>query len=214
MAHYDTDADVFDRVWPGGYVETFEGYVNVGCAKYREGHIAAVLGKFFNRQHTCLEIGPGGGLWTRKYLIPNFRQVIALDVVSQKFGGKLKYIRVPNRDFSCHGVDDGSIDFLFSFGCFCHLSVEAQSEYLRSAYRKMRDGAFGLVMFANFDRHPNWNKMSAEERRAHEGNRNPEGAVWFYNDLATTRKMIEEAGFRGFYDCMPDFRDTLAAFQK
>ncbi len=123
----DTEAAVFETVWPGGYVETFEGYVNIGCGQYVEKDIAQFLLAFFDKDQHCLEIGPGRGLWTTKYLIPNFRKVTCLDVVTQKFEGDCDYIRIPSKDFSCAGVEDDSIDFLFSFGVFCHLSAEAQA---------------------------------------------------------------------------------------
>ncbi len=215
MFERDTEAEVFATVWPGGYIETFEGYVNIGCGKYVEKDIAEILSNYHDRDRDCLEIGPGAGLWTTKYLIPNFRRVTCLDVVQKKFDGDCNYIQVPSKDFSCAGMADNSIDFLFSFGVFCHLSSEAQAAYLKSAFRKLKQGGKALVMFANFGRHPYYKDSREEDLLPYKNsNPSPDGAVWLYMDLPLTKKIVADAGFIRFKDLLPDFRDTLAHFEK
>lgn len=215
MSYQDSDAKVFNEAWPGGYVETFEGYLNCyPSSKYGKKDIIDVLRFFYNSKHTALEIGPGGGMWTKECLIPHFKHVTAVDVVPAKFSANCTYIQAPSKDFTCYGVADNSIDFLFSFGCFCHLSEDAQACYLKAAFTKMKSRSKGLVMFANFDRHPYYAEAKEEEKKKYEQNISPGAAVWFYMDLNRTKQLIKDAGFINFTDTLPDFRDTLASFVK
>jgi cyclopropane fatty-acyl-phospholipid synthase-like methyltransferase len=211
----DTTADVFNMLWPGGYEESFEGYVNEGLTKYTRDDVVAAMAKYYNKDHTCLEIGCGGGMWTRNFLIPNFKRVVCLDVVPKKFQGDCDYIQLSNKDFFCTGVQDSSIDFAFSFGVFCHLSGEAQASYLTNLYKKMKPGGHAIIMFANFDRHPDHKNATEEYLHAYKySNPSPTGGCWFYMDLALNKKIVEDAGFVDFQDLLPDFRDTLAYFRK
>lgn len=211
----DTEANVFQTVWPGGYEESFEGYVNQGYDKYTKKDIQNILRSFYNKEHHCLEIGCGGGMWTKECLIPSFKKVTCLDVCPQRFDGDVTYIQLPNKDFFCSGVDNDSIDFVFSFGVFPHLSEQAQQSYLTSLFKKMKSGGSAVILFANFLRHQDhMNKGEEYFKRYRNTNVSPNGATWFYMDLETAKKMVENAGFVGFNDMIPDFRDTLAYFKK
>lgn len=42
----DTEAEVFNKIWPGGYSESFEGYTNQGQIKYGRSDINALLSRF------------------------------------------------------------------------------------------------------------------------------------------------------------------------
>jgi cyclopropane fatty-acyl-phospholipid synthase-like methyltransferase len=211
----DTDAEVFNAIWPGGYEESFEGYTNNGVSKYSRNDIENLIRPFYNKEHVCLEIGCGGGMWTRNYLVPNFKHVICLDVVPKKFKADCTYIQLANKDFFCSGVEDNSIDFVFSYGVFCHLSSEAQEEYLKNLFHKMKSGAQAFILFANFDRHPDHMNQNEEYIRQYkQTNVSPNGGSWFYMDLDLCKKIITKAGFSDFQDLIPDFRDTLAYFRK
>ncbi len=73
---------------------------------------------------TIVEIGPGGGRWTRYML--NAKRIYAVDY-HQELLSELKsnidatnitYIRNNGNDFP--NIQEGSVDFLFSFGAFCN----------------------------------------------------------------------------------------------
>lgn len=223
----DTHASTFQELWPQGFVE---GWVHYG------GDFTDVILDKFVAPHsggdkTVLEIGPGGGLFTAK-LGRLFSKVMAIDVVekSPQFptGTNITYIKAPDRDFTCHSIPPTSVDFVFSFGVFPHLTRAAQSEYLVSMFRVLKPGGQAVVSFANWKRHPLLMRIqinvflidSAEI--AHLGGEHVKAvkepvensAPWFYNDLDHTKRMVKSAGFIDFTDLIPEFRDTLGGFKR
>jgi hypothetical protein len=113
-----------------------------------------------------VEIGPGTGAFT-KAMLPS-QEVWCLDAQSAEdnrfweyigpaYKNKVKYFKVT--DFACSDLPDNHFDFLFSFGCFCHMPWEGQSKYYANLYRKLRRGANAMIMFADDDK---WNAAIAK----------------------------------------------------
>jgi SAM-dependent methyltransferase len=204
----DTPSTEFASAWPGGYVESWSGY-----PPGAEREVAHVLLRFANPTHDCIEIGPGGGFWTRKYLVPLFHHVTCLDVIERPppLPATITYHRVPDQDFSCAPLASASMDFAFSFGVFCHLSAAANQEYLHSLSRVLRPGAHALIALANWPRHPALRDLPDARRYS---TQRAEGLCpWFYCDLTMARDMADRASL-AFEDTLLDFRDTLALFTK
>jgi len=106
-----------------------------------------------------LEIGPGRGAWTRCFVERKAAEIWALDALSAEHNGFWEYVgRHPNihyaqvEDNRCAMVPNESIDYFFSFGTFCHLSPEVIQGYLASVFAKMRPGAVGFLMIADYDK--------------------------------------------------------------
>jgi ubiquinone/menaquinone biosynthesis C-methylase UbiE len=102
---------------------------------------------------TVLEVGPGGGRWTRYMLTAkriyavDFHQEL-LDELKSNFGApNITYIKNNGDDFP--GVPDGSIDFLFSFGTFVHLDVEIIGRYLLNMRRVLKPRASVLLHYSD-----------------------------------------------------------------
>ena len=97
------------------------------------------LRPYVNNAHTALEIGPGGGRWTRYML--DFGRLYLVDLhkplleeVQRNFPSpNIVAIHNSGRDFP--GVPDGCVDFLFSFGVFVHLDAPIIEGYLASMRR-------------------------------------------------------------------------------
>ncbi len=200
---------------PEGYQEPFgEGY------DYRD-EIEVVLEAHRDANGRCLEIGCGNGYWTLQFLAPRFRDVLALDLLPPPplFEGhaKIRYVQVAVGDTSCAGIEDGSIDFVWSFGVFCHLSNSSVEGYLRSIHRVLRPGGQALLMFPNWDRYrqlaPAGSLDGVDLEDVEQYREKPLG-TWFYCDLPTAKRQVLEAGFREFEDTLPAFRDTLARVRK
>jgi ubiquinone/menaquinone biosynthesis C-methylase UbiE len=127
----------------------------------------------FGGVETCLEIGCGGGVFT-KVLSNTFSKVIGIDVIPLHAGviyHNLEYKELDNQDYKCTGVDDNSIDFVFSYGVFCHFSNDAIKEYLQSIYRVMKKGGDCVIMISNFDKlkaefpdYDDWSKYNLGDR--------------------------------------------------
>jgi SAM-dependent methyltransferase len=97
------------------------------------------LEPYLSPNGTVVEIGPGGGRWTRYMLVA--RRIYAVDYHQELLDELRKTINRPNVTFvKNHGSDfpdvpDHSIDFIFSFGCFVHLDQDIIAHYLANMRR-------------------------------------------------------------------------------
>lgn len=91
---------------------------------------------YVNPNHAAVEIGPGGGRWTR-YLL-GFGKLYAVDYHTEMLRELRRGFHPPNlhciknngSDFP--GIAAESIDYVFSFGCFVHLDTGLIEKYLQS----------------------------------------------------------------------------------
>lgn len=102
---------------------------------------------------TALEIGPGGGRWTR-YLL-DFKRLYIVDYhpellreLQNNFNRKnMIFIRNNGTDFP--GVGEGSIDYLFSFGTFVHLDKHLIEAYLENIRSIVTPGANIVIQYSD-----------------------------------------------------------------
>jgi SAM-dependent methyltransferase len=102
-----------------------------------------------------LEIGPGGGRWTQ-FLI-GAREVTLVELNAQFFPYLRKRFRRQRRKlhfyetsgYELHGIEDDSVDFVFSFGTFVHIEREGIDEYLGEIARVLRSGGTTTIQYAD-----------------------------------------------------------------
>jgi len=157
----------FHTVWAGGYYEgdptdafaassyLGSGYVSVLYVTY-----LVCIKPFVGPETTVLEIGPGRGAWTKTFLDLGASKVWALDAASAEHTGFNDYVGMRREveyrqvsDQTLGDVPDNSIDYFFSFGVFCHLPEAIIGDYLKALPGKMRSGAHGFFLIADFDQH-------------------------------------------------------------
>lgn len=157
----------FQETWEGGYYEGdpmdpmgassygLYGYVGTLHAVY-----LACIRPYVEKDTVALEIGPGRGAWSKTILARNCKRLYAVDAAPaehthfwEHVGRNERATYIVGRDFELSEIPDGSIDFFFSFGVFCHLRPEMCESYARSLGRKMKPGANGFVMYADFDKY-------------------------------------------------------------
>jgi phospholipid N-methyltransferase len=157
----------FDGLWRGGYYEgdpldplSASSYQSIGYMSVLHATYLCCVKPFVDSSTTALEIGPGRGAWTRAILAQHPREVWCLDALSREHNGFDEYVgRRENvhyfqvKDFLCNDLPDEHFDFLFSFGCFCHLSPTAIQEYLRNLHPKLKSGAHAFVLVADYDKY-------------------------------------------------------------
>jgi SAM-dependent methyltransferase len=201
MIHEPTKQN-FIRAWGlSGYRENFDVYSMADRGGVGEKTVVdGALRPYFNRGHVCLEIGCGGGYWSRNYLSPNFKSVIGLDVVPVEgdWPANFRFIEVPNRDYSCFGVQDESVDFVWSFGVFCHLRNDCTWQYVKSAYRVLKPGGRATLYFANSDRRPGCATVGGRD-----------DIIWADMTTQDAYDVMWAAGFVDIVDAVPDARDTI-----
>lgn len=139
----DYDKQFFIQSWGlGGYYENFS--YGVGIEKVCE----LCLYPFVNSTVRVLEIGSGGGVFTQR-IWTKAGSLTCIDVIPRPdhFMPSVSYIELDSKDYNCTGLKDSSIDFVFSYNTFCHLSNDAIRQYLVSVQRVLRkDGSFVFML--------------------------------------------------------------------
>lgn len=94
------------------------------------------LQPYISSETTVVEIGPGGGRWTRYML--NAKQIYAVDY-HQELLDELKsnfdsarIIFLKNDGDNFPNVPNESVDFVFSFGTLVHLDIDIIDRYLKN----------------------------------------------------------------------------------
>jgi Methyltransferase domain len=111
--------------------------------------------------HTILEIAPGFGRWTQ-FLKQSCQQLIAVDVspacverCKERFAADPHVRCYVNDGKSLAMVEDGSIDFAFSFDSLVHVEADVIVAYLKQLARKLKPGAFAFLHHSNLGAYSN-----------------------------------------------------------
>jgi len=108
-----------------------------------------VIVPYVSQDSIVLEIGAGGGSWT-KALLARAKKVHAVDIVNVGQWVQHEKLRVhviENNDYS--QFQDEYFDFCFSWGVLCHLSHEEISQVLENTLPKMKKGALAVHHYSN-----------------------------------------------------------------
>lgn len=100
---------------------------------------------YVNSGQHAVEIGPGGGRWTRyllgfgKLYVVDYHTEL-LDELKKNFNeSKMTFIKNNGTDFP--NIGEKSIDYLFSFGTFVHLDTDLIDAYLKNMKSILKPGA-------------------------------------------------------------------------
>ncbi|HVV66303.1 MAG TPA: class I SAM-dependent methyltransferase [Rhizomicrobium sp.] len=130
----------------------------------------------------ALEIGPGGGRWTRYMLA--FRLLYAVDYHKELLAELRRtfpqdnIVEIVNSGSDFPNVPTGSVDFVFSFGVFVHIDAPIVASYLENLRRVVHQGTQIVIQY------PDKDKKAARD--------NPGFAD---NNPRLMRKMVEAAGY-------------------
>jgi hypothetical protein len=168
MDSIETDAFArqFSETWEGGYFEgnpldsmAESSYGVYGYNSVLYTIFLACIRPYLSRGDTALEIGPGRGAWTKAMLTRDPAMIYAVDAAPAEHTRFWDYVGRDSRvsymvagGFDLAGVPDSSIDYFFSFGVFCHLKPAMCEAYIRALASKMKPGANGFLMIADFDK--------------------------------------------------------------
>lgn len=112
------------------------------------------LDPFVSPDKVSVEIGSGGGRWTR-YLL-SCKELICVELNPEMFDyirnrfhhpKNVSYITTQGHDLP--SVPNGSVDFIFSFGTFVHLEMETIAHYTESMSLVMKSGADLALQISN-----------------------------------------------------------------
>jgi SAM-dependent methyltransferase len=141
----------FQSIWKGGFRTGYNEKRNqIGIEKYLKENMEGKC---------CLEIGCGGGQWSKFiYNLNIFDKIYCIDILPEKHNkfweyvgkdknDKIEYIHI--NDFSLDGIPSACLDYVFSYDVFCHISYSGQKEYLKNLYKKCKPNCKLFIMYAD-----------------------------------------------------------------
>ena len=155
---------VFEDLWKGGYFEgdplnpiAKSGYKQLGFMSVLHATYLRCIRPYVNNHTISLEIGPGRGAWT-KALLPS-KEIYVLDALPEEHNRFYEYLEYPKnvkyfqvKDFDCEILPDNYFNYMFSFGCLCHVSFEGITEYAVNIYPKLKRSSNCFWMVADYDK--------------------------------------------------------------
>jgi hypothetical protein len=246
----------FSKLWEGGYYEGNpaepmgrSGYHQYGYISSLFAIYSACIRPYVRHGVTALEIGPGRGAWSKAIADCGPSRLIAVDAATAEHTHFWDYVGPRSNvdyftvaDTELAPVADDSVDYFFSFGVFCHLPPETSVGYIKSLVRKMKRGANGFLMVADFDkfnachakpyessiftffadRGRRWNLLRAIIERLVPPSylstprmEKPISGGWYHLGVPAAVQALEEAGFEIVEaDMRLNSRDPLIHFRK
>lgn len=131
----------------------------------------------------ALEIGPGGGRWTR-YLL-GFSRLYVVDYHAELLQELRRSFNQPNMQFIVNhgtdfpGVPEHSVDYVISVACFVHLEAHLIAAYLKNIARILKPGGNVFVTYSDKT------KVGAQIN-----------STFTENTPERMREMVTEAGFK------------------
>ena len=137
--------------------------------QWKAALIDEVLLPHLDDARAILEVGPGGGRWS-EVLLPRAERLTlvdvtqrALDVCRDRLAGADNVEYILSEGASLPGVDDESIDWVWSFDVFVHIAPLEVDSYLGEIARVLRPGRTAVIHHSGgLSRFPGWRSpMSA-----------------------------------------------------
>ena len=138
---------------------------------------------YVDPEKTGLEIGPGGGRWTRYML--GFQRLYVVDYHAELLAelrrnfGQTHIVEIANNGTDFPGVPASSVDFVFSFGVFVHLDFDIIRAYLVNLRDVVHAGTQIVIQYADKDK-------PAARQNSSFSNNNPR----------RMRRAVDRAGYR------------------
>ena len=156
------ELDSFRGLWPGGFFvgdpldPMFSPHGVFGDMEAYDVIYLSCIRPYVSADTVVAELGPGRGAWTKTFR--DAKEVWCLDALSAEHNGFWEYVGESPTihyfqvdDFSCSMLPDDGIDYLFSYDTLCHVSFEGVRAYAEALHPKLRQGAHGFLMVADFD---------------------------------------------------------------
>ena len=109
---------------------------------------------YISPEKTLVEIGPGGGRWTRYML--EAKKIYAVDYHPEILNelkaniSACNIVHVVNHGADFPTIPPASIDFLFSFGTFVHLDLDIIDQYLANMKQLLKPDGQVVLQYADF----------------------------------------------------------------
>jgi ubiquinone/menaquinone biosynthesis C-methylase UbiE len=137
---------------------------------WKDSLVRCILRKYIPSGKNVLEIGPGAGRWT-EFLQPMSASLTGMDISQkcvdlcrQKFASakNVKFLTTQGNNLA--GVNDQSIEALWSFDVFVHIDSRDAEGYVREFRRVLRPGAIGVVHHSKAPAQGGWRSNLTAEK--------------------------------------------------
>ncbi|PSB04082.1 class I SAM-dependent methyltransferase [Merismopedia glauca] len=160
-----TELNSFQNLWNNGYYEgdplqplASSSYGQLNYMSVLHATYLKCIKPYVNSETIAVEIGPGRGAWT-KALLPA-KEVWGLDALSAEHNQFFEYLDYPQNvkyfqvtDFTCSMLPNDYFNYMFSFGCLCHVSFQGISEYAANIFPKLKKGSNCFWMIADYQKY-------------------------------------------------------------
>lgn len=147
----NNEINSFKNIWHGGFKTGYDFKRNQkGLELYLKDNLK---GKYL------LEIGCGGGQWSKYiYNLNIFEKIYCIDILSAEHNNFWEYVGIEKKDkinyiqvnnFSLDFLEINTLDYVFSYDVFCHISYSGQKEYLKNLYDKCKNNCILNIMYAD-----------------------------------------------------------------
>jgi len=142
---------------------------------WKNSLIQTLIKPYLSNDKTVLEIAPGQGRWSNemadhcKKLILVDLSPTCIDTCKARFSTKSNIEYIVNNGKKLDGVEDESVDFIWSFDSFVHMDKAVISSYFAEFKRVLKPGGVAIIHHANrnkwflwlgFTRH--WGEMGKQ----------------------------------------------------
>jgi cyclopropane fatty-acyl-phospholipid synthase-like methyltransferase len=206
----------FSGLWKGGYYEG-DPLDPKGNSTYDNNSFMSILHAtylrcikpYMNSEINVLEIGPGRGAWTSCMLEAGGLwciDVLPLEETKFPYASRYNVNYIQVSDYSLKELPEKCFDFVFSFGCLCHVPPAGVKEYAENMYSKLEVGADIFWMISDDE------KFFAATGQ-HISEVGP--GHWYAHGIDNTCKMLEEIGYKVVDpDVGTNLRDPIIYFRK
>ena len=216
------ELDSFQSIWSGGF------FNDIKTDERKLDDLLKFLKAYISDKTTVLEVGCGRGAWTKEIL--EAKKIYCLDALSAEHNGfwnyvgesgreKIEYTQV--KDFSCSTVPDNSIDLLFSYDVFCHISYSGMREYMKNIYPKLKSGAMCLVMVADSEKYRTFAEpgitpgYSSHEEEVKDYDGAPSPGRWYWYGVKKFCETLRDCGYDVITEDLNIIkRDPVTMFRK
>ncbi len=212
--------DNFANIWKDGYYEgdpldpkSPSSYGDLSYMSILHATYLRCIKPYVDPNKIALEIGPGRGAWSKCML--GFKELFVMDPVCSVDTGFWQYVGNHKhityymiQDYSCNQLENHSIDYMFSFGTFCHIPREGIVQYASNLFSKLSYGADCFWMIADRYKY----KMSTG-REIEELEQGP--GRWFGSSIEDVCHILKTNGYKIIDpDVGTCLRDPIIYFKK
>jgi SAM-dependent methyltransferase len=142
------------RRWDG-YDWSASGEEWNASPEWKDALVADVLERWIPASVVTLEIGPGGGRWSAELVRRASRLILVdvserpLELCRERFAGDGRIEYVLSAGSELPGIPSATVDAVWSFDVFVHVSPRDQAGYLSEIARVLKPGGVAVIHHAD-----------------------------------------------------------------